>query len=353
MWLCFDIPRSIISKDFIETISRIKTFRFSKPSLSNSSSLFRLNKIRRLIKKEKPDICHLHSSSIFTLILLIFLKINHAKTIITIHGLAHEEKKNEWRKYRTLKSFLKCISQSLSEFLIMSSSPQLIVDTQYVADKIFQYRKLCKVVKIPSLKVIPQGVNQAFFNLKGHKIEYDLISIGSFVSRKGHHYLIDTMFKLHKQIPGLTLAIIGVKSDSDYYDKLYDKINELGLNSNVRLFADIPFQETLHLLKNSGIFVLHSQEESQGIVLCEAMAAGKPVVSTNVGGIPFIIKHGINGLISEFGDIEGFSNNIWTLINNEQFYEYISLNNRHTSAKYKWSTITNELLELYRQIMLK
>jgi glycosyltransferase involved in cell wall biosynthesis len=161
------------------------------------------------------------------------------------------------------------------------------------------------------------------------------------------------MFKLHKQIPGLTLAIIGVKSDSDYYDKLYDKINELGLNSNVRLFADIPFQETLHLLKNSGIFVLHSQEESQGIVLCEAMAAGKPVVSTNVGGIPFIIKHGINGLISEFGDIEGFSNNIWTLINNEQFYEYISLNNRHTSAKYKWSTITNELLELYRQIMLK
>lgn len=346
----FDVPRSIILRDFREIINGTKLYRFSKPSLSNFSSLFRVNDIRKLIIKEKPDICHLHTSSIFILVLSILLKYNNIKTIITIHGLAHEEKKNEWRENRTFKSFLKFISQSLSEFLVINSSSILIVDTQYLSNRIYQYKKQFKIFKIPSLKIIPQGVNLALFKLKKSTIKYDLISIGSFVSRKGHLHLIDTMEKLHDHYPRLTLSIIGTKSDSEYYHEILAKIRELGLESNVDLYADLPFQETMQLMEKSGIFVLHSQEESQGIVLCEAMAAGKPVVATNVGGIPYIIKHGINGLLSEYGNIEEFTNNVLTLLNNKPFRESISLNNIQASGMYNWSIITNDLLQLYRQI---
>ncbi len=347
----FDIPRSIIQRDFIEIINGIRIFRFSKPSFSNSSSLFRVNDIRRLIIKEKPDICHLHTSSIFILVLSIFLKSNNIKTIITIHGLAHEEKKNEWRENRTFKRFLKFISQSLSEFIVINSSSILIVDTQYLSNRIHQYKKQLKIFKIPSLRIIPQGVNLAFFRLKESSIKYDLISIGSFVSRKGHLHLIETMEKLHDHLPRLTLSIIGTKSDIGYYNELLTKIRELRLESNIDLYADLPFQETLQLLEKSGIFVLHSQEESQGIVLCEAMAAGKPVVATNVGGIPFIIKHGVNGLLSEYGNIEQFTNNVITLLNNKSYCESISLNNIKASGEYKWSIITKDLLQLYRQVI--
>jgi glycosyltransferase involved in cell wall biosynthesis len=206
-------------------------------------------------------------------------------------------------------------------------------------------------MRMPKIVVIPQGVNQEFYSLEGKKKKYDLISIGTFTNRKGHFFLVDVIEKLNEIIPNITLAIIGSKCESTYFNELLGRIKKNDLEKCISLFPDLSFKDTLEILDQSGIFVLHSQEESQGIALCEAMAAGKPIVSTKVGGIPDVIEHGINGLLSEYGEVDIFTNNILTILTNKKYYESIALNNRTKSLKYKWDTIANDILDTYNQII--
>lgn len=347
----FDLPRREIKNDHKEIIHGLIIYRFSNNGRWNFNSFSRITSYIKLIKKENPEIIHLHTTSGFILILYLFLKIYNYRTILTIHGLAHEEKRKELHNEPSIKNLFKYVFQSITEFLIITCCPILIVDTNYVSERIATYRRQFKIMRMPKIVVIPQGVNQEFYSLEGKKKKYDLISIGTFTNRKGHFFLVDVIEKLNEIIPNITLAIIGSKCESTYFNELLGRIKKNDLEKCISLFPDLSFKETLEILDQSGIFVLHSQEESQGIALCEAMAAGKPIVSTKVGGIPDVIEHGINGLLSEYGEVDIFTNNILTILTNKKYYESIALNNRTKSLKYKWDTIANDILDTYNQII--
>ena len=96
------------------------------------------------------------------------------------------------------------------------------------------------------------------------------------------------------------------------------------------------------------IFVLHSEEESQGIVFAEAMAVGLPIVATNVGGVPDVVKKGRNGLLSNYSDVDAFANDIVLLLQNETLKAQMSLHNKADASNYNWSVITNRILKIYK-----
>jgi glycosyltransferase involved in cell wall biosynthesis len=77
----------------------------------------------------------------------------------------------------------------------------------------------------------------------------------------------------------------------------------------------------------ASLFVLPSEVEAYGIVLLEAMATGLPIVATNVGGIPEVIHHGINGLLVERGNSQQLAANIITSLSNGKIGRTINLKN--------------------------
>jgi len=346
-----DTPRREIDKDFTEEINGITVFRFSAKVGNNYTALLRLKTSLNVIRGLKPDICHIHTTSLFSFFTYLLLRLSRIPSIVTVHGLAHIEKRNLWRKQHSIRNFIKYLAQSLTEFLFLSCCSKIIVDTQYVADAIKLFKKQGQIWRMPIYKIIPQGVNEAFFHLENTPIQHQLLSVGAIVKRKGQLQLIDAMEKVKTEFSDFSLSIVGALSDNLYYELMQSLILEKGLEKYINIYLDASFEQIKKFYKNAEIFVLHSEEESQGIVFCEAMAAGKPIVATNVGGIPWVIEDNVNGLLSDFGDIDTFANHVIKLLKNDLLRKKMEETNRIQSHKYDWKEIAEEIMTLYKSLI--
>ncbi len=346
----FDFPNSNYNTDFEDVINDIKVLRFYKNGNSNFTSILRIPRIIEELKKKHPNILHIHGTSYFNLLLILVVKVLTYKYILTVHGLTHEEKRNVYLKSVNIKSYVKYLSFSISEFLILSITKHVIVDTQYVADKINQYYLNKKILHLPKLYIIPQGIDDSFFKIVNINQKNILLSIGAFIPRKGHHFLIETAKLIKERNFEFQLKIIGVKSDSNYFIYLEKLISEYNLHNFVELLPNVDNQVIFDYYSKSKIFILHSEEESQGIVFCQALASGLPVVSTKVGGIPYVIKDNINGFLTTFTDVNLFAEEIINLLQNENLLIQIRNQNIVDSKHYDWNLISNKISTLYSKL---
>ena len=120
-----------------------------------------------------------------------------------------------------------------------------------------------------------------------------LVTVAVLREMKGIQFLIKAMPVLLEKVPNLYYLIVG---EGEYGVTLRRLVNDLGLEKNV-IFAgyrdDIP-----EMLALSDIFVLPTLADALPTVLIEAMATQLPIVASNVGGVPEIIKNGENGLLT-------------------------------------------------------
>jgi glycosyltransferase involved in cell wall biosynthesis len=110
--------------------------------------------------------------------------------------------------------------------------------------------------------------------------------------QKGHLLLIDVFARILRKVPGALLLIIG---DGAGMPAVKSRIQELGVAQHVLLMGarnDVPL-----ILKGMDVFCLPSEMEGMPMTVLEAMAAGLPVVTSNVGGLPELVEEGKTGLM--------------------------------------------------------
>ena len=127
-----------------------------------------------------------------------------------------------------------------------------------------------------------------------------IVSAGRLVPWKGFDVLIEIIKELPEEIK---LKIIGSGPDRK---KLEFKIKNLGLSERIDLVGQLPHQEFLQCLAGAEIFVLNTAYEGLSHVILEAMACGIPVITTDIGGNPEVIKSGYNGILVEYNNKEQF-----------------------------------------------
>jgi len=343
----FDVPREEIKESYKTPIGKLIVYRFNRLGKSNNSSLLSVIGYLKEIKLIEPDVCHIHTSNLFAFVLYLLLRTSGLKVVVTIHGLAHIEKRNEYKKNKGIRTFLKYFYQSLVEFVFLSMCRSIIVDTEYVASAIRKYKEEHKIWRLPEMAVIPQGINERFFDITDNAQPFELLSVGAFTKRKGHDKLVDVVLQLKDEFPAIKLNIVGVKSDVAYFYFLQKKIFECGLEQHIFLHPNTSLDQVYSFYSTASVFVLHSEEESQGIVFCEAMAAGKPIVATNVGGVPWVVKNGVNGFLSDHGDVVLFACNVSKLISNFDVRLALNRINRKRSFLYSWQLTSDTLMSLY------
>ncbi len=213
---------------------------------------------------------------------------------------------------------------------------------------------------IPTPTIIPMGVEQSLpidhnenrdkENLQRKPI---ILFVGRLIKLKGVHVLIKAMKRIIIRYPDTSLVIIG---DGVYMNSLHDLVSHLHLESLITFTGRISNQEVMTWYQKASIFVLPSisvdgQTEGLGVVLLEAMAYGVPVIGSNIGGIPDIIKDGENGVLVTPDDPDELSDKIIHLLDDPQLQERISLAGLNTvRQKFNWETIGQKFVLKYNQM---
>ncbi|HPV01108.1 MAG TPA: glycosyltransferase [Clostridiales bacterium] len=145
-----------------------------------------------------------------------------------------------------------------------------------------------------------------------------ITSVSRFSPEKGHDFIIDVIgyMKDNRSVLGLAgkkyrFVLAG---SGPLHGAIIEKAKARGLQDDIIFPGYV--ENVRELLKDSDIFIAHSQNEALGIAILEAMAAGLPVITTDSGGTAEIVDgSGQNGILVRYGDVQGYAEGIALLIN--------------------------------------
>lgn len=338
----FDMPR-MGEKDRVERYSNLTIHRYTNPGTHNKDAVLRLSEMVRDIVALGPEACHIHGTNAFSKEIYFALQRHGIKTIVTVHGILREEKKQTLLRKPSLKALYQYVVQSRDERELLEAAPRIIVDTAYVEDKLKAYG----LKHEPEMHVIPQGIDEVFYGIRCNPVSNIILCVGAIAPRKGHAYTIDMFNHLRAKGIDAKLRIIGSLADKGYYNQLQQKISASPYTSDISLEANLPREELLKAYADAKLFVLHSREESQGIVFAEAMATGLPVVATKIGGIPYVVADGKSGSLCPYADVDAMEDMVARLITDDALWNQYSAAARKIAKNYSWADIANKIVALY------
>lgn len=163
---------------------------------------------------------------------------------------------------------------------------------------------------LANLCVIPNPVDTGAYNPAKRRARTEgklrLLFVGHLIPRKGVHVLLAALHRLVTAGMDAQLTVIGTGAERS---RLRRQAASLGVAPRVRFAGALPHEETAAYYDDCDVVVLPSFAESFGVVVIEALAAGKPVVATRCGGPEHIIDES-TGVIVEPGDSEALADAI-------------------------------------------
>ena len=150
---------------------------------------------------------------------------------------------------------------------------------------------------------------------------------------------------LKKKYPNACMCMVGPEADGSY-EETKQLVNDYNLNQDVLFTGMLSKEAWREISKDYDIFMNTTNFDNTPISVIEAMALGLPVVSTNVGGIPFLISDKNDGLLSPKGDVKAMSKNIDYLINNSDKAIHISLKAREKVQNFDWEKVKTKWISM-------
>lgn len=153
--------------------------------------------------------------------------------------------------------------------------------------------------------------------------------------------------KIQKEFPEARLFVAGSGGEESGLRGLAAELNL----KNTEFTGKIAPDEMARLYEKADIFLNSSRVDNMPLSIIEAFASGLAVVSTDAGGIPFLVKHEETGLLSAPGDCRALAENALRLLRDEALSRKIIEKARSECVKYSWDEVRGEWSELYRKIL--
>jgi glycosyltransferase involved in cell wall biosynthesis len=300
----------------------------------NENSIFRvfpyifninaLIKLKQVLKEFNPDVVHInsifyHSSP------AILIPLNNTPNIMTLHDY-------------------KIICPATNDILIQSSCQKLFDQNcmncvgilKYYPEKLKMYifKKVLKNIDmfispsislkddiekngINNINIIHHGIN--LLNYSKIKKRHTLLYVGRLSKEKGIEYLIKAMPIIIKKIPQIHLNIVGYGPERGNLENL---TKQLKIKDNVTFFNQVPNNSIEEYYKKSSVIIVPSiWPEPFGLIGPEAMSVGRPIIATNIGGIPEWLENGKTGYLVPPRDSNAISKKVIQLISNHKLMD--------------------------------
>lgn len=208
--------------------------------------------------------------------------------------------------------------------------------------------------------VIHNGVDLERFNPneypKPKREGVDILFVGGLEARKGLEHLFLALENLISEHPNTRLTVLGrsgFTSGKSYDERRLFSIfaKRLGIGKKIRFLEQIDDAQLPSLYSLCDIFVLPSRMEGWGLAIMEAMAMMKPVVATQVGGIPELVKHEKTGYLVGSGDVLGLSEAMAALIEDASLRDKMGREGRKSIKRFTWKRAARKTNELYEKVL--
>ena len=208
--------------------------------------------------------------------------------------------------------------------------------------------------------IIPNGIELKKFTVtKSFRIDsrkrlfvdesFNIVCVGRLSSEKGFNLVFDSLMGVCSNLKKINFKVILV-GDGPEMDNLKKMADLLEKKYNCKsIFAGYQ-NDIKKYLALGDIFVLPSYYEGFGLVVIEAMAAGLPVVASNVGGLPEVIDDKVNGILFKPGDVGDLSEKLLTLINSEETRHQLSKNALLKAKEFDIKRMLNKYYSLYKML---
>ncbi len=167
-----------------------------------------------------------------------------------------------------------------------------------------------------------------------------LLSVGRLVPWKGFETLIETMTELPAE---MKLMIIG---SGPQEENLKFKVRSLKLEERIKIMGQVPHEELSNYFAKARIFVLNTGYEGLSHIVLEAMAQGVPVITTNIGGNPELIKNGENGISVEYNNRSQLKEAILKLWFDQNLQQKFIQNSFKALEKFTLERMINQTIEV-------
>lgn len=284
------------------------------------------------------DVLHIHGCSDWGMLPVVYGivagKIWRKRIIVTYHGGGAE---NYFAKH---SAFAQRWLRRADKVIVLSGYLKKIFD---------EYDIPCVV--IPNIVTLREDIYQP-----KQSIAPRFISIRHLTSLYRIDLVIRAFVQMLEKYPDATLDILGQGDQREELEALVKELENEGvreLGRKVRFVGQVPNEQIYDYLKANDIMLSAPKIDNMPVSLLEAMNAGVLVISSNVGGVPYMIEHGRTGLLFDGLEDEGVrgleKQMQWALEHQEESIRMIEAAHIEVQ-KYTWAEVRKQLIPLYESI---
>ncbi len=295
-----------------------------------------IGRVVRELRVVNPDLVHAHAAH------YAFAATRAGyPTIYTIHGVLSRERKIYTN---TLFDRLRYGLLSFYQWRALRRVDKLVAISPYVMKEYGHIRSASWVR-------IDNPVPQDYFDLEDHSEPGRVLYAGSIDERKDLLTLLRAVVRVRRVFPGLTLRIAGRVTSVDYDRRVKAFVEAHNLQGVVRFLGLLEREALKEEYGHCAVLALSSLQESAPMVVIEAMAAGKPVIATGVGGVPDLVAEGETGYIMSAGDDAAMARRLAQLLSDPELSKRMGKRAREVARdRFGASRVARSYYDLYHRV---
>jgi glycosyltransferase involved in cell wall biosynthesis len=255
------------------------------------------------------------NSFIWQYIAAVIVKFLNKKLIFTIHGGSVPDSiKNKTQQYLSL----------------LKKADSITVPSGYIAKSLNEHSIQSELIENSiSLKKYP-------FAPKG-KLTHTLLWMRAFSDIYNPLMAVKVVAELKKKYPDIKIYMGG--PDLGGLQATQKLIEELGLQDNIEIVGFMNFQAKIKYARQASVYISTNKIDNAPVSFLEMWAMGLPVISTNVGGVPYLVNDGENGLLIEQNDYTSMAEKVSKIFENKALADKLVNNGRTKVLNYDQNTV--------------